>query len=267
MKNKQQLLENWDEMGFINIPSFSFEEVEEMKSEAMKLLNDRDPNWDKHGIEGSQPFKHPHKKSKLFEKIMKDSRLVELVEMLIAHDNNVPECKIQATQTWIYYKPPGELGRDVHQNIFYTHCDWGNVINVSISLDDADEENGCLYFYPGSHKPKMTFPIPDSSHTELASRDVEREKTNPTEWQNERGKPCYVPGTWDTGKWTDTYEKIYVPYKAGSLTALDSHVLHGSDENKTKDRWRRSFLVGYIRESAHVNPGKDMNRKAISLYK
>ena len=50
-------------------------------------------------------------------KIMKDRRIVEISEMLISHDRNTSNDKIEALQTWLYFKPPGELGRDVHQNI------------------------------------------------------------------------------------------------------------------------------------------------------
>ena len=65
------------------------------------------------------------------------------------------------------------MGRDVHQNIFYTHSNWGGILNTSIAIDDSDEENGCVYYYPGSHKDKITYPIPD------VLKDEERMKTNP----------------------------------------------------------------------------------------
>ena len=50
-----------------------------------------------------------------------------------------------------YFKKPGELGRDMHQNVFYTGCNFNEVINTSIALEDHDEENGAVWCYPGSH--------------------------------------------------------------------------------------------------------------------
>ena len=189
-----------------------------------------------------------------------------MVETLIGNDLDISDCKIEATQTWAYLKPPGSLGRDVHHNIFYSHANYGEVVNVTIAIDESDEENGCLYFYPGSHSDRMVYPIPDSSHTEFASKDEERIKTNPEGQPNERGKPCYVPGNWVDGEWVDKYPKVYVPMKAGSVTPLNSHVLHGSDENKTKDRWRRSFLIQYQKLGKIQSAGEHMKREPIDVY-
>jgi ectoine hydroxylase-related dioxygenase (phytanoyl-CoA dioxygenase family) len=160
----------------------------------------------------------------------------------------------------MYFKPPGELGRDVHQNIFYSHTDWGEIINISLALNDADRENGCLYYYPGSHKEKICYPIPD----EL--KDEERMKTNPSDWENERGKPIFVPGTYFGGEWVDKYPKVYIPVKEGSVTFLQSHVLHGSDDNVSKDRWRGAFLVGYEKKGGNFFAGSHMERELIDVY-
>ena len=267
MKNKKQILETWKENGFINIPLFSKEAVKEMRKEATRLLNERDPEWEKHGIDGHKFYEHPHKSSELFTKIVKDKRIINLVEILIGNDLNILDCKIEATQTWMYYKPPGELGRDVHQNIFYSHANYGEVVNISIAIDDADEENGCVYYYIGSHKEGVCYPIPDSSHTEFESRDEGRIKTNPKDQPNERGKPLYVPGNWVDGKWVVKYPKVYPACKAGTVSLLNSHVLHGSDENSSKDRWRRCILVQYQKFGKIQSPGTHMERELIDVYK
>jgi ectoine hydroxylase-related dioxygenase (phytanoyl-CoA dioxygenase family) len=254
-----ETITNWEDNGFINFQLFTKEEVNLMKIELMRLLKERD----------NDPltfFEHPHLKSDLFLKITKDERIVSAIEKLMGNDLDIADCKIEATQTWAYFKPPGALGRDVHHNIFYSHANYGEVINVSIAIDDADEENGCLYWYPGSHKDKMVYPIPDSTHTEFESRDESRIKTNPNGQPNERGKPLYVPGTWVDGQWVDKWNKIYVPIKAGSVTPLNSHVLHGSDANFTTNRWRRSFLIQYSKLGGIQSGGKHMKRETISVY-
>ena len=47
--------------------------------------------------------------------------------------------------------------------------------------------------------------------------------------------------TYVNGKWVDKYPKEYLPCEK-ILTLIHSHVLHGSEENKTTDTWRTSFL-------------------------
>lgn len=256
---QDNIINEWNEKGYVNIPNlFSQDEIKIIRKEGIRLLNERNPNWKQEGMEGSQPYKFPSHYSKIFADLMVDNRIVDYAKMLITNDIEGAD-EIQVSQTWMYFKPPGELGRDVHQNIFYTHCDWGGVLNVSLAIDESTEENGCLYFYPGSHKEKIAYPIPDDW------KDEERMKTNPTEWRNERGKPIFIPGTYVNGEWVDKYPKEYLPCKPGSLTLIHSHVLHGSEENKTTDTWRMSFLCGYIAKGTYVLEGKDMNRQPIDV--
>ena len=116
-----------------------------------------------------------------------------------------------------------------------------------------------MYWYFGSHKEKVCYPIPDDL------KDYERMKTNPKGWSNERGKPIFIPGTYKNGKWVDKYDKTYMETDEGDVTFVHSHVLHGSDENKTKDRWRMSFLVGYVLKDSFMNVGKEIKRERIDI--
>ena len=61
------------------------------------------------------------------------------------------------------------------------------------------------------------------------------------------------------------YEKKYLPMNSGEVIFLHSHVLHGSDDNNSKDKWRRAFLCGYLREDAHFNSGGQMKRVGLSF--
>ena len=80
-------------------------------------------------------------------------------------------------------------------------------ITTNLACEDADVENGTLFLYPGSHKEKVCYPIPDHL------KDEERMKTNPSGWENERGKPIFVPGTYVGGEWVDKYPKVYIHKK------------------------------------------------------
>ena len=91
-------------------------------------------------------------------------------------------------------------------------------------------------------------------------------RTNPVGWNNERGKPCFVPGDWVDGEWVEKYEKVYTDVKEGSVLLLHSHLIHGSEKNESKDRWRTSFLTSYLKRGSHYNDGDDMSRKRVNVY-
>lgn len=240
MKN-EQILEFYNTNGFYIERLFSRHEMNKYREESDKLLKLRG--------EDTRPYAYPHEDSELFNDLWKHPRTLEILKLLIGGD-------VCGLQTWMYFKPPGELGRDVHQNIFYSHANKHDIINSSIALEDADRENGGLYVYPGSHK-EWCLPI---------NIDEDRLLTNPDDWRNERGKPCIIPGEWVDGVWTEKYEKIYTNARAGSVSLIHSHVIHGSEENRTTDRWRTAFLTSYLRQDAHFNPGGQMKRERTSVY-
>ena len=238
--HNSKILEFYNTNGFYIERLFSSEEMDKYREESDRLLKSRG--------EDTRPYAYPHEDSKLFDDLWKHPRTLEILELLIGS-------KVHALQTWMYFKPPGEFGRDIHQNIFYTHANRGDIINASLAIDDSNEESGCLYAYIGSHA-EWCLPI---------EKDDERIKTNPKDWRNERGKPCAIPGEWVDGVWTEKYKKKYLPMNSGEIIFLHSHVLHGSDDNKSSDRWRRVFLCGYLRKGAHFNPGGQMKRVGLSF--
>jgi len=238
MTNKQ-ITDFWTENGYYNEIILSEEEVKQYKDEANRLIEARG--------EDTRPYKHPHKDSELFEQLMKHPRVIEIVEMCMGADLN-REVKLDALQTWMYFKPPGELGRDVHQNIFYSHANRHDIINISIALDDADRENGGLYVYPKSHN-EWCLPI---------NIDEDRLLTNPDDWRNERGKPCVLPEGHD-------FRKIEGNTRKGEMVLLHSHTIHGSETNNS-NRFRRNFLAGYALKGTRFTSGNHMKRERIDIY-
>ena len=103
MKNKQQLLKNWYENGYVNIPFLTEEEISDIRKEGKRLLIERDSNWEKHGIEGSQPYRLPHTESVIFEKIIKDKRIHEVAKLFMCNDLNLSECDLQVNHpvNWV----------------------------------------------------------------------------------------------------------------------------------------------------------------------
>lgn len=52
----------------------------------------------------------------------------------------------------IFYKAPGAATTKPHQDRAYSPHNHRERINIWIPLEPVDAENGCLYYYPGSHR-------------------------------------------------------------------------------------------------------------------
>jgi len=237
---KQQLKFDWRYKGVSVLNLLTEEEVDEYNKELERIRLERQEG-DVEGEWGDyDPFMYPHKQSEKLKELLVHPKVIEAAEFLLEGD-------IVGLQTWAYFKPPGQLGRDMHQNIFYTECQSNEVLNVSIALDNHDPNNGSVWYYEGTHN-LGRLPI---------EVDEERTKSNPKNWRNERGKPCVMPEG-------HTFPKIDGYLRKGQIAFLHSNVVHGSDEN-TSNRFRKAFLCGYLRWGAKFASGNHMKREPIDV--
>nr|XP_033951810.1 phytanoyl-CoA dioxygenase domain-containing protein 1 isoform X2 [Pseudochaenichthys georgianus] len=129
-------------------------------------------------------------------------------------------------QSMFIFKQPG-IGGEVtpHQDATFLHTEpLGRVMGLWIALEDATENNGCLWFIPHSHNsgisrrmvrtPKGTYPMTDF---------IGREQT-----YNEQ-------------------KFLVAPVKKGSVVLIDGEVVHRSSENTSEDS--RHVYTFHIMES------------------
>ena len=239
----QQMTFDWRYRGWTILQLLTEDQCDEINDELDSLRNQRTGTEAPDGkIWGEwDPFSYPHKLSPKLEKLFSHPKIIEACEFLM-------ESSIHGMQSWSYFKPPGQLGRDMHQNAFYTGCGHNEIINTALALDNHDPENGAVWNYEGSHR-LPTLPI---------EVDEERTKTNPAFWRNERGKPCVMPEGHD-------FRKIEGYLRKGEVVLLHSHTVHGSEPN-TSNRMRRNFLGGYLKDGANFNQGHQMKREPINVY-
>jgi len=239
----QQMTFDWRYRGWTVLQLLTEEECDEINDELEKLRQERQLTTKDDGETWGEwdPIAYPHKNSQIIEKLYSHPKVIEACEFLM-------EDELVGMQTWAYFKPPGQLGRDMHQNAFYTGCNHNEIVNTALALDNHDAENGAVWNYEGSHR-LPTLPI---------EVDEERVKTNPKFWRNERGKPCVMPEGHD-------FKRIEGFLRKGEVVILHSHTVHGSDENKS-NRMRRNFLGGYLKKGANFNQGSHMKREPIDVY-
>ncbi len=178
--------------------------------------------------------------AKIMRGVMKDSNIVSILETLQGKE-------VVGLQSQILFKQAGSpyasQAWEPHQDNSYIKSK-GHYITTNLFLQDADKENGTLYFYPGSHKEGL-FPAEErKSYREPAG-------TNPgniTQMQ------------------LDKYEKVDENFKKGDLLVLHGDCVHGSYPNVSKTRSRPLFSCSYITKGEEFVPGATARRKVIPLH-
>jgi ectoine hydroxylase-related dioxygenase (phytanoyl-CoA dioxygenase family) len=153
---------------------------------------------------------------KPFRELAHDPALTSLVRQLIGDD-----LKVLFSQ--IFFKPPGGGGpKPVHQdNFYFGPNDPDGMVTAWIALDDADVENGCLYYGEASHLDGII------EHVAPADRPYD----------------LLVP--------SEVAAKVKMrpaPVKKGGVSFHHGTTLHQSSDNKS-DRWRRACAIHYANGS------------------
>ncbi len=169
----------------------------------------------------------------VLRELVADRRIVAPCAQLLGRD------RLRFWHDQVFAKPPQHSGVvPWHQDYSYwTRTAPACHITINLLLDDADEENGCLQFVPGSHRwgllPKLPFDAP-----------------------LEAIRVHLPPGA--------EFAPIAVPARAGQATIHHSHVLHGSDRNRS-DRWRRAIVLNYMGADVRVADGSQPLLRGVPL--
>eukprot|EP00494_Astrolonche_serrata_P032434 UN32703 len=128
---------------------------------------------------------------------------------------------INGLQLWhdqCLYKEPYANPTSPHVDVPYWSFDTPNAISFWLALDDANHENGCLYFWPGSH-------------------EIVRNQNNPYE-EIKIGKN--MRDIFDIYPEVRKIEQRSVPMKAGSISFHNGLLVHGAGPNFT-NKTRRAM--------------------------
>lgn len=159
---------------------------------------------------------HPHRVNEVARRYLLDARLAAILAALFGEEP-------LAAQSMLYFKPAGARGQALHQDNFYLKVEPGTCIAAWVALDRADRENGGLEVVPGTHR--MDLFCPEEAD---AAVSFTRE---------------YVPVP-------PGLAAVPVDLDPGDVLFFNGSLVHGSQPNRSADRFRRSFICHYIGRSA-----------------
>jgi len=217
-------LEQFDKDGFLVMPGLlSRNDVREL-ADAHNALYERrnvpgcfmaDPN-DPEPLKRYPRMMHPHRVSDVAMRYMLHPTLEPVLAALLDE-------RPIAAQSMFYWKPPTARGQALHQDNFYLKAYPGTCLAAWVPVDRADRDSGGLFVVPGSHKMDLFCP----------------EEADPTVSFTKEFVP--VP---------DGLAQVPVDLEPGDVLFFGGNVIHGSESNRTSDRFRRSFICHYIGESS-----------------
>ncbi|XP_012232700.2 LOW QUALITY PROTEIN: uncharacterized protein [Linepithema humile] len=137
-------------------------------------------------------------------------------------------------QSMYIYKNPG-TGSEVimHQDASYLYTEPVKLVGFWIALEDATQENGCLWIAPGSHQSGV--------HRRYMRN---KDKNSPELLIYDRAAPCYPLSNFRP-----------VPVRKGTCILIHGQVVHFSYPNKSETS--RHAYTFHVIETKHVSFSKD----------
>ena len=162
----------------------------------------------------------PHWVSPVIAEAVTHPGVAEVLSTITAAHLPYWDGRVKCMQTMLFAKPPGLVGQAWHQDERYIPTRDRSLVGAWVSLDDADEENGCLRVLPGSHRMGRIYPL--------------RAHGRPEEFD---------PGEESHG--FDASGEIAVPVEAGDVIFFNGYLLHRSLRNTSAARYRRALVNHY----------------------
>jgi len=207
--NESQL-KDYDDHGFVApITILSSEEVTKIKEEIENI----EKKWPDELVGLGR--NNVHYISPIFDQVCHNSKILDAVESIIGKD-------ILVGGTTLFIKDPDKKGFvSWHQDAKYIGFEPYNWVTAWLAITDANEENGCMRMWSGSHKEKIKDHKDTYDENNLLTRgqtvqNVPIEKTTPN------------------------------ILKAGQLSLHHPMIVHGSGPNKSNQRRIGFVIQSYI---------------------
>jgi ectoine hydroxylase len=240
----------YEDNGYVVFPNlFSQDEINEMINEIDYMASNEDLAKNEEFIKepGNNELRtifNQHLFSSLFEKISKDSRIIDKVKQLLGSDVYIHHSRVNIK--------PAYKGKSFpwHSDFETWHCEDGlprcRCLTAWIMLTDNTQFNGPLYLIPGSHKKFV-------SCKGFTPKDNYKKSLKKQEYG--------VPSISAIKELTKNSELVGAYGKAGTLVIHDGNILHGSPDNISPHSRTNTFFVFNSVENKPVKPfGAPENR-------
>ena len=203
-------LEDYENHGFVSpIDVLTLEEATKIKEEIEYI----EKKWPDELIGLGR--NNVHYISPIFDQVCHNSKILDAVESIIGKD-------ILVGGTTLFIKDKDKKGFvSWHQDAKYIGFEPHNWVTAWLAITDANEENGCMRMWSGSHKEKI------KKH-----KDTFNENNLLTRGQTVQNVPL-----------EDTTPNIL---KAGQLSLHHPMIVHGSGSNKSNTRRIGFVIQSYI---------------------
>ncbi len=155
---------------------------------------------------------HPHKFMPLAQEMLLDPRVFAILDSFMRDE-------ALGSQTMFYYKPPGARGQALHQDNFYLRVQPGTCVAAWTAIDRSDGGNGGLKVVPYTNQYAIQCPAVADPASYFA-------------------KELVLPPA--------GLEAVQLELEPGDTLFFNGNVIHGSEPNSTRDRFRRSFIAHYV---------------------
>ncbi|MFB6306689.1 MAG: phytanoyl-CoA dioxygenase family protein, partial [Flavobacteriales bacterium] len=190
--------------------------------EVDRLVNQKIARW-----KGDRKIMFAIKDSQKLKNLANPVRLMNILEMLMGK-----ELKLFQSINFLQ----GSEQRAHSDTIHMTTYPLGNLIAVWIALEDVDEENGTLHYYPGSHKlPYIT------------NKDIGNEGTK---WKlGDKPYSAYEDKIEEVIE-ENNLKKETLKAQKGDIFIWHANLLHGGEPHKDPSRTRKSMVLHYFSKDA-----------------
>lgn len=165
-----------------------------------------------------------HRHLEVHERFTLHRRILDVLEILIGPD-------VMVMQSMLFLKPPQKTGQAYHQDSFYIKTAPDTLCGTWIAIDDCDEQNGCMYFIPGSNFDPIYQEVAQPENTE----DFQERLTEIAGVDDRREVPAIA--------------------KAGDVIFFHGHLIHRSKRNRSTDRFRRAYVCHYANARSYTEWG------------
>lgn len=226
-------IHGYEEQGFLVVPEvFDSEVCDTIKEEALRYAQ-----------EDYRVCLNIHRDVPFFMNIVRDPVLVGIVKAVQKHPVVVINDQLAFKKGGTRY---ARQAWTPHQDNAYVKAPYGTYMQMHIFLDNWDRENGCMYYYPGSHQEDLLpYTYVPSTHEQQDADGISRP-----------GWTVEVP---------PQYQAVDIVAPKGSLCLQHGNVIHGSYPNLTEDRDRSQYTIAYLNRGASFAKGKSSPKIPIEV--